>query len=215
VEKTGQRVVTCVADVRDRRALEIAAARGVEELGGLDIVLANAGIMPLMGESAKGVPAWTDAIDVMLTGVFHTIEVAIPYMIQRGEGGSIVITGSTAGLKGLSVSVSTATPGMLGYTAAKHGVVGLMRAYANSLASDRIRVNAVHPAGVNTPMVMNEAFGQWISGHPDLAASMQNPMPVELVEPEDVSNAVAWLCSSEARYVTGISLPVDAGFTNA
>jgi NAD(P)-dependent dehydrogenase (short-subunit alcohol dehydrogenase family) len=100
----------------------------------------------------------------------------------------------------------------VGYAAAKHGVVGLMRTYANLLAKDSIRVNSIHPTGVNTQMVMNPAFEKFVVAHPEVADILQNAMPVGLIEPEDVTNAIRWLVSDDARYVTGITLPVDAGF---
>jgi SDR family mycofactocin-dependent oxidoreductase len=215
VEDVGRGIIAKQADVRDRSGLQRVLDEGLAAFGHVDIVLANAGIMPVMGDMSRHDQAFFDAIDVMLTGVFLTIEVAIPPMVERGEGGSIVITSSTAGLKGLSKSRSVATAGMLGYHAAKHGVVGLMRAYANALASDRIRVNTVHPTGVNTLMVVNEAFGRYVAEHPEIVSALQNPLPVDLVDAVDVSNAIVWLCSDEGRYVTGVSLPVDAGITNA
>jgi SDR family mycofactocin-dependent oxidoreductase len=213
VEDAGGRIVAQTGDVRDRSAIESAIAAGVATFGRLDIVLPNAGIMPVMGEKSRPDTAWHEAIDVMLSGVYYTVECSADRMIEQGEGGSIVITSSTAGLKGLARSRSMATAGMLGYHAAKHGVVGLMHAYANALAPHSIRVNTVHPTGANTPMVVNEAFFQWAADEPLVAESMQNALPVALIEAVDVSNAIVWLCSEEARYVTGVTLPVDAGFT--
>lgn len=212
VEDTGRQIVAIKADVRDRAAVQNALDRGLEQFGRVDIVLANAGIMPVLGELAQSDGAWHDAVDIMLTGVFLTVEVAVPHLIRQQSGGSIVITSSTAGLKGVPRERTLSTPGMLGYHAAKHGVVGLMRAYANSLAEHSIRVNTVHPTGVNTPMVVNEQFMQWAIDTPTVVESLQNPIPVQLIEPIDVSNAIAWLCSDDARYVTGVTLAVDAGF---
>jgi NAD(P)-dependent dehydrogenase (short-subunit alcohol dehydrogenase family) len=106
------------------------------------------------------------------------------------------------------------SPGFFGYHAAKHGVVGLMRVFANALAPHNIRVNSVHPTGVNSPMIVNEEFAQWVDDYPEIAGGMQNAMPVELIESRDVSNAVVWLCSEGARYVTGTTLAVDAGYVN-
>jgi SDR family mycofactocin-dependent oxidoreductase len=212
VEDTGRRIVAGRGDVRERDVLARILGQGLAEFGRLDIVVANAGIMPVMGEPSAADAAWYDAINVMLTGVFLTIEVCLPTLIDQHNGGSIVITSSTAGLKGLAPNPRVATAGLLGYIAAKHGVVGLMRAYANALAADGIRVNTVHPTGVNTPMVVNEHFMNWATEEPDIGASFQNALPVQLVEPLDVSNAIAWLCSDDARYVTGVTLPVDAGF---
>jgi SDR family mycofactocin-dependent oxidoreductase len=212
VEDHDRRIVAQQADVRDRDALRAVVEAGLAELGHLDIVVANAGIAP-MGDAGKSPDAWRDAIDVLLTGVYHTIDVAVPAMVEQDTGGSIVITSSTAGLKGIGRGLDSASAGFFGYTAAKHGVVGLMRLYANVLAPHRIRVNTLHPTGVNTPMIVNDAFARFVEEHPDFAGGMQNALPVELVEPEDIANAAAWLSSDEARYITGVTLPVDAGFT--
>jgi NAD(P)-dependent dehydrogenase (short-subunit alcohol dehydrogenase family) len=184
-------------------------SRAVAEFGRLDIVLANAGIMTTVGERGDDDQAFYDAIDVMLNGVWHTIRAAAPVLTEQG-GGSIVITSSTAGLRGLHTHLDA---GSAGYAAAKHGSVGLMRVYANLLAKQSIRVNTVHPTGVNSPMVVNEAFGLFAQEHPEVANNLQNALPVELVECQDITNAIVWLVSDDARYVTGVTLPVDAGFT--
>ena len=212
VEKLDRRIVARTADVRDEAAVQAVLDEGVSELGRVDIVVANAGIAPMFGGEPTGHRSWHDAIDVMLTGVFHTCEVAIPRLVAQGQGGSIIITSSTAGLKGLLPDLNSKTDGFLGYIAAKHGVVGLMKAYANSLAPHEIRCNTIHPTGVNTPMVDNEAFMSWIVEHPSLASVMQNALPIPLVQPEDISNAMIFLASDAGRYVTGVQLPVDAGF---
>ena len=212
VDKTGQRVVTGVADVRDITALRRAFDDGVAELGRIDIVVANAGIMHFGDanfDDDTDDEAWDMAIGVMLTGVRNTIKVSRQALVDGGRGGSIVITSSTAGLKGLS----DGNGGPDGYVAAKHGVIGLMRSYANILGPHSIRVNTVHPTGVLTPMIANESFGAWVVNHPEIADRMTNILPVPALEPEDISNAIAWLVSDEARYVTGIVLPVDAGFS--
>ena len=213
VEDQDRRIVAQQADVRNRAALQAAVDAGIAEFGRLDIVVANAGIAPVFGTTGLAGDAWTDAIDVLLTGVYLTIDVAVPTMVAQDQGGSIVITSSTAGLKGIGRNLAATSPGMIGYTAAKHGVVGLMRLYANLLAAHRIRVNSLHPTGVNTPMVVNEQFARFIEEFPNAGEAMQNALPVQLVEPEDIANAAAWLCSDEARYITGVTLPVDAGFT--
>ena len=208
VEETGSRIVARQADVRDRAGLKAALAEGITELGRLDIVIANAGIAPMAGEDA-----WQDVIDVNLTGVFHTVDVAVRPLIAQGDGGAIVLTSSVAGLVGIGAPMA----GSLGYTAAKHGIVGLMRTYANNLAQYSIRVNSVHPAGVDTPMIDNDFTRSWLDGlaqqglgGPDLT----NALPVQTLHPEDVANAVYWLVSDAARYITGVALPVDAGFVN-
>jgi SDR family mycofactocin-dependent oxidoreductase len=207
VEDTGARIVAQQADVRDQAALQKAVAAGLDELGRLDIVIANAGIAPMQ----SGPDGWRDVIDVNLTGAYNTVEVAIPSLIEHGDGGAIVLTSSVAGL----IGVGSHDAGAVGYVAAKHGIVGLVRLYANLLAKYSIRVNSVHPAGVDTPMINNEATRQWLGSIADKSPQeMGNALPVQVLQPEDIANAVAWLVSDEARYVTGVTLPVDAGSVN-
>ncbi len=208
VEDTGARIVARQADVRDRSGLKTALAEGIAALGRLDIVIANAGIAPMTDADA-----WQDVLDVNLTGVYHTVDVAMRPLIKQGDGGSVVLTSSVVGLVGIGAPMG----GSLGYTVAKHGVVGLMRAYANFLAAYNIRVNSVHPAAVNTPMIDNEFTRSWLEGmaqFADAGPDMTNALPVQALEPEDIANAVFWLVSDAARYVTGVALPVDAGFVN-
>ena len=213
VEDTGARVVARQADVRDRASLSTALQAGLDEFGRLDIVVANAGIAPMQSAGGLDDQGWRDVIDVNLTGVHHTVEAAIPTMIEQGSGGSIVLISSAAGLAG----VGSADAGSIGYAAAKHGMVGLMRVYANLLARHSIRVNSLHPSGVDTPMINNEFTRKWLA---DLVAAsdsppdMGNALPVQVMPPEDIANAVAWLVSDQARYITGVTLPVDAGFVN-
>ena len=209
VEDTGARIVAQQADVRDQAALQTALQAGLDEFGRLDIVVANAGIAPM----ESGADGWRDVVDVNLTGVHNTVEVAMPRLIEQGDGGSIVLTSSAAGL----VGIGGGDPGSVGYTAAKHGVVGLMRAYANHLAPHSIRVNSVHPSGVNTPMIDNDHTRQWLANviaNSERPPDMGNALPVQLLEAEDIAAAVAWLVSDEARYITGVTLPVDAGYVN-
>jgi SDR family mycofactocin-dependent oxidoreductase len=209
VEDTGARIVAQEADVRDQSSLATAVQAGIDELGRLDIVVANAGIAPM----ESGRDGWRDVIDVNLTGVHNTVEVAMPRLIEQGDGGSIVLISSAAGL----VGIGGGDPGSLGYTAAKHGLVGLMRAYANHLAPHSIRVNSIHPAGVNTPMIDNDHTRQWLANviaNSKRPPDMGNAMPVAVLEVEDIAAAVAWLVSDEARYITGVTLPVDAGYVN-
>jgi SDR family mycofactocin-dependent oxidoreductase len=204
VEDLDRRIIAREADVRDGAAVRALVEEGVAELGRLDIVSANAGIatfVPNAWEMADDV--WEETIAVNLTGVWKTLKAAIPAMIDAGNGGAIVITSSTAGIKGMA--------GIAHYDSAKHGVVGLMRTLAIELAPHSIRVNTVHPTGVNTPMVVNDYMAQFLVDD-FTAANMTNLLPVELVEAVDISNAVLWLASDEARYVTGTCLPVDAGF---
>ncbi|MBO0677035.1 mycofactocin-coupled SDR family oxidoreductase [Mycolicibacterium sp. S2-37] len=209
VEDTGARIVASVADVRDRAALKTAVMAGVDEFGGrLDIVVANAGIAPMAGEDA-----WQDVIDVNLTGVYHTVDVAMRPMIKAGNGGAMVLTSSVAGLVGLASPMA----GSVGYAAAKHGIVGIMRVYANLLAPHSIRVNSVHPAGVNTPMIDNEFTRSWLEGlaqETQGGPDMGNALPVQALEVEDIAAAVEFLVSDSGRYITGVALPVDAGYVN-
>jgi SDR family mycofactocin-dependent oxidoreductase len=209
VEDMGARIVARQADVRNRASLSSALRAGLDEFGRLDIVVANAGIAPMQ----SGDDGWRDVIDVNLTGVYNTIKAAIPTMVKQGTGGSIVLISSSAGLAG----VGSPDAGSVGYAAAKHGVVGLMRVYANLLARQNIRVNSIHPSGVDTPMINNEFTRQWLAdlvAQSDSPPDMGNAMPVEVLQADDIANAVAWLVSDQARYITGITLPVDAGFLN-
>lgn len=208
VEQAGGQMLALEADVRDRQAVAWVVEEGLAEFGKIDIVLANAGVMPITRPEQKDYQGWSDCIDILLSGVYHTIEAALPSMKTRNEGGSIVITGSTAALTSHIRQPDTVSPGFAGYIAAKHGIVGLMKMYALALAGLNIRVNAVHPTGVNTPMVVNEAFPAFAANY---SMHVQNALDVRLVEPVDISNAIVWLCSEGARYVTGTNLPVDAG----
>jgi len=213
IEKFGRRALLEVADVRDYDAVKRVVDNGVAELGRLDIVLANAGVMAITGEHRLRRAAWDVGIDVMLTGVFNTVEAAIPHLRAGGRGGSIVITSSTAGLTG---GLSDGSPGIQGYIAAKHGVVGLMRGWANALAKEGIRVNTVHPTGVNTPMVANDAFARFVQEYPEVAGILQNPLPVRdgLLEPEDVTNSIMHLISDAGQFITGTTFRVDGGFSS-
>ncbi len=212
VEATGHRVIARVGDVRDFAALRSLVADGAAELGGLDVVVANAGI-PAYGPLLEIDEAeWNTVLDVNLTGAWTTLKAAAPAMIEAGRGGSVVLTSSFAGLRGLA--------GVGHYAAAKTGLVGLMRNAAIELGPHGIRVNTVHPGCTNTDMLMNDEV--YALFRPDLdsptAADIEPPLqemtllPVPYVEPVDIANAVLWLASDEARYVTGVTLPVDAGW---
>ena len=213
VEKTGRRIVAEQADVRDMDRLTAVVDNGVAELGRLDFVLANAGIAPVFNDLADRPAAYRDAVDVLLNGVYFTIEAALPALLQHRDGGAIVITSSAAGFKSLSPTFGTKSHGAAGYTAAKHGVVGLMRYYATTLAAKNIRVNSVHPSVVDTPMIVNEAVAQYVSDRPELGAALANLLPVPQVEASDITEAMVYLCGRSGRYVTGVTLPVDAGYT--
>jgi len=212
IEALDRRIVATQADVRDFGAVKAALDEGVAQLGRLDIVAANAGIFSFGTLEELDDTTWQDMIDVNLTGVWHTAKAAIPHLRAAG-GGSIILTSSTAGLM--------AIPNIGHYTSAKHGVVGLMRTLALELAPDFIRVNSVHPTTVNTDMIQNSAtYELFASDLPEAERTKEvvgarfaelNALPIPWVEPLDISNAVLWLASDESRYVTGITLPIDAG----
>lgn len=213
VEAAGGKILASVADVRDFHAVKAAVDAGVAHFGRLDIVCANAGIAPTAFRETsieEDLDMWSAAIDVNLVGSFHTAKASIPHLIAGERGGAIVFTSSTAGLRGFGGSQG----GGLGYAASKHGVVGLMRTLANALAPYSIRVNTVHPTAVNTMMAVNPAMTAFLEHYPDGGPHLQNPMPVSLLEPEDISAAVGYLVSDAAKYVTGVTFPVDAGFCN-
>jgi (+)-trans-carveol dehydrogenase/(-)-trans-carveol dehydrogenase len=212
VEKLDRRVVTAEVDVRDGAALKAALDSGVAEFGRLDIVAANAGI------AANSVPAheitdeaWEQMLGINLTGVWKTAKAAVPHLIEGGRGGSMILTSSMAGLRGYQ--------GIAAYTSAKHGVVGLMRVLAAELAQHSIRVNSVHPTQVNTPMVMNDETYKIFRPdleHPtkddfEVASAGMHALPVPWAEPLDISRALVFLASDDARLITGVPLPIDAG----
>ena len=188
-----------VADVRDFHALKAALDAGVEQFGRLDIVLANAGIATMAFRELtieEELEQWTDVLDVNLVGAFHTAKAAIPHLSPGNRGGSIVFTSSTAGLKGFGGIQG----GGLAYAASKHGIVGLMRTFANALAPQSIRVNTVHPTAVNTMMAVNPAH-EVLPGELSRRRGphLQNPMPVGMLEPEDISAAIAYLVSDDGE----------------
>jgi SDR family mycofactocin-dependent oxidoreductase len=213
VEAEGGKMLGLVADVRDFYQVKSAVDAGVEQFGRLDIVLANAGIAPVAFRELtieEELEQWRAATAVNLDGAYHTAWAAIPHLLAGNRGGVIIFTSSTAGLKGFGGLQG----GGLGYAASKHGIVGLMRTLANALAPVNIRVNTVHPTAVNTMMAVNPAMTEFLEHYPDGGPHLQNPMPVGLLEPEDISAAIAYLVSDAAKYVTGVTFPVDAGFCN-
>jgi SDR family mycofactocin-dependent oxidoreductase len=205
VETLDRRIVAAQVDTRDRAGLQQALQDGVAQLGHLDVVVANAGICIPAGWDEVTPQVWQDTIDVNLTGVWNTVSLAAPHLVDHG-GGSIIITSSAAGLKGL--------PFLAPYVASKHGVVGIMRALAHELAEHNIRVNTIHPTGVDTPMGQGqEHMFALINSKPKLAPMFTNSLPVEVTQPVDISNAVLFLASDESRYVTALTFTVDAGNT--
>ena len=211
VEDCDRRVVTAVADVRDYGRLKAAVDQGVATLGRLDIVAANAGVTSYYPSWKLSEEGWDVVVDTNLKGVWHTCKAAIPHLIDGGRGGAIIITSSTAGLRGIA--------NLAHYSAAKTGLVGLMRTMAGELAPHNIRVNTVHPTAVDTDMVHNKATYDLFIPEPadrnrdGVAGPMQalNMLPIPWVDPRDISNAVLFLASDEGRYITGARLPVDAG----
>jgi SDR family mycofactocin-dependent oxidoreductase len=212
VEALDRRIVASEADVRDGAALRAAVDDGVAQLGRLDIVAANAGIASTAdGTVGLSDQEWQDMVDVNLTGVWQTCKAAVPHLIRGGRGGSMILTSSAAGLM--------AYPNIGHYVAAKHGMVGLMKTLALELAPHNIRVNSLHPTQVNTPMIMNETIYRLFmpdQEHPTAqgfapVSQEMNALPIPWVESVDISNALVFLASDEARYITGVTLPVDAG----
>jgi (+)-trans-carveol dehydrogenase len=211
VEALDRRIVARQADVRDTASLRAAVDEGVAELGRLDIVSANAGILSSGSLDQLDEKAWREMIDVNLSGVWRTTKVAIPHVLAGGRGGSIILTSSVAGLKSY--------PNVAHYVAAKHGVVGLMRTLAVELAPHRIRVNTVNPTQVDTDMIQNDVMYHLFVPDEEnptkeqFAAASRDTglLPVDWIESIDVSNALLFLASDAARYITGVALPVDAG----
>jgi SDR family mycofactocin-dependent oxidoreductase len=210
IEEQDRRVVAVKGDVRNWDDVKNAVDAAIAEFGRLDLVSANAGIMPTTGEPSQQLDAWHAAIDTMLTGVYYTLRAATEPMVESGRGGSIVITGSTSTFQGVAFNQKLLNPGQVGYGAAKHGVVAIMRNFAKALGQYNVRVNLVAPQGVRTPMLVNPYFGPSVrDGAPP--GWMANVLNTDLVEPQDISEAVLWLLSDQARYVTGTSIAVDSG----
>ncbi|MEV5842301.1 mycofactocin-coupled SDR family oxidoreductase [Streptomyces sp. NPDC051985] len=213
VEAEGGKIIARQGDVRDQQAVDQVVADALEEFGHIDIVLPNAGITTLGRFWELPDEVWDEMIGINLTGVWRTLRAAIPSMIERGQGGSIVFTGSIAGLMGM--------PGLAHYAATKHGVNGVMRSLANELGPYGIRVNSVNPTNVATPMILNEnTFKVFRPDLPDPgeedareAFSSYHILDTPWVESDDVTSAVLWLCSEEGRALTGAAIPLDLGAT--
>ena len=213
VEATGQRIIATKADVRDRVGLKAAVDAGVAEFGGLHIVCANAGILPIKTHSAQ---SFIDAMDVDFGGVLNTVAVTLGHL---SAGASMILTGSTAGMMPGTLTNPALGPGSVGYGLAKTFIVQYTEVLALQLAPDSIRVNAVHPTNCNTNLLHNEDLYKVF--RPDIenptaddvlpAFHVFQAMPIPYVEPRDISNAVLFFASDEARYITGINLRIDAG----
>ncbi|MEE6164086.1 MULTISPECIES: mycofactocin-coupled SDR family oxidoreductase [unclassified Mycolicibacterium] len=203
VTEYGSKAVTAVVDVRDGAALAAAVDDGAAHLGGLDAAVANAGVLTAGTWDTTTAEHWRTVVDVNLIGTWNTCAAALPHLVERG--GSLVNISSAAGIKG--------TPLHTPYTASKHGVVGMSRALANELAAQHVRVNTVHPTGVETGMRPDSLHSLLIDRRPDLAPLFGNALPIVMAEAVDISNAVLFLVSDESRYVTGLEFKVDAGVT--
>jgi SDR family mycofactocin-dependent oxidoreductase len=208
VRAAGARVVTAIADVRDLTGVQAAVDRGVSALGEVSIVIANAGVVGMGLSDPLDQEVFRDIVDTNLHGVWHTIAATAPSMMRAG-GGSMVLISSMQGLVGRGGDGSAAT---FAYAASKHGVVGLMRSASYAYGAHNIRVNTVHPTGVATPMIFNDHMAQLFAANPEGSAMAGNLLPVPYVEPRDVTAAVLFLISDSARYITGMTMPVDAGF---
>ena len=214
VEALGRKIVAGVGDVRELGQVQKVVDEGLDAFGHIDIVMANAGIGSGAVSWEVTEENWREVIDINLTGVFNTARAAMPSMIERGQGGSIIMTSSTAGI--------IAYQNTAAYSASKHGVIGLMKALAQDLGPHNIRVNAVCPTNVNTPLIMNQALFDMFAPHIDNpgvddvrgAFASLNALPdLPWIESNDVSDAVVWLSSDHAKFITGVALPVDAGNT--
>ncbi|WP_182379276.1 mycofactocin-coupled SDR family oxidoreductase [Nocardioides sp. WS12] len=213
VEALGRRIVSAKVDVRDGAGMTAAVNAGVAELGRLDIVIANAGIVSFSFVEDMSDEMWDDVVDIVLSGSFRTVRAAIPHLKKNEKGGSIVFIGSLGAFKG--------NRNVAHYSAAKHGLVGMMKCLAIELAENNIRVNTISPTSTDTMMVHN--LGSYQLFYPEKDATKmgkedvwdrhagKNLLPVAWIDPIDISNAIAWIVSDGARYVTGASLPVDAG----
>jgi SDR family mycofactocin-dependent oxidoreductase len=208
VEGQGRRIVARVADVRDADAVDAVVAEGLQTLGRIDIVIANAGIIRVT-DSVAPRQTFRDIVEVNLIGAWNTVDAAIPALVSGGRGGSIVLTSSTQGIK----ASGTDRAGLQAYAASKRGLVALMQAWAMQLAPDSIRVNTIHPSGVATDMILNETTMALAAADDPWLAAQQNALPIALVRPEEIANAVAWLVSDAGKFITGTSWPLDAGFT--
>ncbi len=204
VAATGRSMVACKADVRSLEQVQQAVDLGLERFGRLDVVVANAGIFSYGFLWEITPEQWRDMIDINLTGVFHTVKATVPRLIEQGQGGSIIITSSVAGLRGVPFAGH--------YAAAKHGAVGICRTLANELGQHRIRVNSIHPAAVTTPMNTDPGLFELILEHAEtLAPIYMNSLPYMTMEPEHISHMVAFLASDESMYMTGAQIPIDMG----
>lgn len=208
VQAAGRKAVPVAADVRDLEGLQAGVGAGVDELGDIDVVVANAGVVAIGVTDPEAEPVFNTIVDTNLKGVWHTMLATVPSIVRKGRGGSVVLVSSSQGLTGRGGDGSAA---MFAYAASKHGVVGLMRSAANAYARHKIRVNSLHPGGVATPMILNDFVVNRMLENPNPALSQTLLPDVPLVEAQDVTEAVLWLAGPRSRYITGAAIPVDAG----
>lgn len=207
VERQGRRILARQADIRDAAAVDAVVAEGLETFGRLDIVLANAGIIR-MTDGGDPRRTFRDIVDVNLIGAWNTVDAAIPALVAGGRGGSIVLTSSTQGLN----ASGTDRPGLQAYAASKRALVALAQGWAAQLAPHSIRVNTIHPSGVATDMIINATtLAMSKAGDPWLA-EQKNALPIPLLQPEQIAEAVAWLVSDAGNFITGTAWPLEAGF---
>lgn len=213
IEALGRRVVAVETDVRDATAVTTAVQAGLAELGRIDIVLSNAGVVRLGPNPPDLASVWNDIIGTNLTGGWNLASAALPAMVEAGRGGSIIFTGSTGGVR----PTPNENVGPTAYSASKFGLVGLCKHLATTYAQHSIRVNIVHPTGVVSGMTVNdtmvELMTEAMNGGDNTISQMQNALPVMILEPSAISDTIMFLVSEEAQYITGVSLPVDAGFS--
>lgn len=208
VEGTGRRIVTAEVDTRDAEGLRRVVDDGVDRFGRLDVIVANAGISPPQVWNEITPEDFRDVMDINVTGTWNTVMAGAQKIIDGGRGGSIILISSAAGIK--------LQPFMIHYTASKHAVTGMARAFAAELGKHSIRVNSVHPGPVNTPMGSGDmiaAIGKAVESNPQLANMMTPFLPTWVLEPEDVSDVVCWLASDESKYITAAGISVDQGST--
>jgi SDR family mycofactocin-dependent oxidoreductase len=208
VEGYGRRILARQTDVRDAEAVDAVVAEGLREFGRLDIVIANAGVIRVT-DSDERRRDFREIIEVNLIGAWNTVDAAIPALVGGGRGGSIVLTSSTQGLK----ASNTDRAGLQAYAASKRALVALMQGWATQLAPHSIRVNAIHPSGVATDMILNDTTMALAAENDPWLVAQQNALPIALLHPEEIAAAVAWLVSDAAKFITGTSWPLDAGFT--
>jgi SDR family mycofactocin-dependent oxidoreductase len=208
VESTGRRIIARQADVRDGEAIDAVVAEGLREFGRLDIVIANAGIIRVI-DTVERRKTFADIVEVNLVGAWNAVDAAIPALISGGRGGSIVLTSSTQGIR----ASGTERAGLQAYAASKRALVALMQGWAIQLAPHSVRVNTIHPSGVATAMILNDATMELAAVNDPWLIAQQNALPIALVEPEQIAAAVAWLVSDAGKFITGTSWPLDAGFT--